>query len=301
MGPSGKPDQRIRKKADDMKKLTAMILAAVLLLLILPGFYNVLAIRRYAVAAPGIARPVRIALVTDLHACAYGEGQRELLDAIDAEKPDLILLGGDIFDDDLPDENAAVFLRGIGGKYPCLYVTGNHEYWSGADSFAEKMAILAACGVTRLSGEAAAVEVNGSRIAVCGVDDPDAWGGRGRFAEHTEGSFREQTAQAAGRAEDGAYTILLTHRPELRDIYCQYEFDLVLAGHAHGGQWRIPGILNGLWAPNQGLFPKHAGGRYEQDGTVMIVSRGLARESTRVPRWYNRPELVIIDLEPGAV
>lgn len=92
------------------------------------------------------------------------------------------------------------------------------------------------------------------------------------------------------------YTILLTHRPERLDVYCQYGFDLVLAGHAHGGQWRIPGIVNGLWAPNQRLFPAYAGGRYEQNGTTMIVSRGLARESTWLPRWYNRPELVIIDL-----
>ena len=149
----------------------------------------------------------------------------------------------------------------------------------------------------RLSGETATMEVNGSRIAVCGVDDPYAWADSYGFTERAEGSFREQVSQAAAQAEEGTYTILLTHRPELLDVYSQYDFDLVLAGHAHGGQWRIPGILNGLWAPNQGLFPAHAGGRYEQDGTVMIVSLGLARESTWVPRWYNRPELVIIDLQ----
>ena len=278
------------------KRKILLFLLSILLLLILPGFYNALAVRRYPVEAAGIVRPVRIALVTDLHSCAYGEGQRELLDAIDTEDPDLILLGGDIFDDDLPDDNTAVFLHGIGGRYPCYYVTGNHEYWSGAERFAEKMAILAACGINRLSGGTAAVEVNGSRITICGVDDPYAWGGRGRFTEHNEGSFQAQVAHAAAQAEAGTYTILLTHRPELLDIYSQYDFDLVLAGHAHGGQLRIPGILNGLFAPNQGWFPRYAGGRYEQNGAVMIVSRGLARESTRVPRWYNRPELVIVEL-----
>ena len=282
-----------------MKKRTKilLILLAVLLLLFLPGFYNGLAVRRYTVEAPGVVNPVRIALITDLHSCAYGEGQRELLDTIDKEAPDLILLGGDIFDDDLPDDNAEAFLRGIAGRYPVYYVTGNHEYWSGETGFARKMAILEECGIVRLSGETATVEVNGSRITVCGVDDPDAWSARGGFAEHAEGGFREQLGQASAQAKDGTYTILLTHRPERLDVYCQYGFDLVLAGHAHGGQWRIPGIVNGLWAPNQGLFPAHAGGRYEQDGTVMIVSRGLARESTWVPRWYNRPELVIIDLQ----
>lgn len=69
--------------------------------------------------------------------------------------------------------------------------------------------------------------------------------------------------------------------------------------HAHGGQWRIPGVLNGLYAPNQGLFPKYGGGRYDFDGQTMIVSRGLARESTRAPRFFNRPELVVIEVEQG--
>ena len=73
----------------------------------------------------------------------------------------------------------------------------------------------------------------------------------------------------------------------------------MLAGHAHGGQWRVPGLINGLFAPNQGWFPDYAGGQYEKNGAVMIVSRGLARESTRLPRFYNRPELVIIDLAAG--
>ncbi len=280
------------------KKKILLILLAVLLLLILPGFYNGLAIRRYTVEAPGVVNPVRIVLITDLHSCAYGEGQRELLDAMDAQAPDLILLSGDIFDDDLPDDNAETFLRGIAGRYPVYYVTGNHEYWSGEAGFARKMAILEECGIVRFSGETATMEVNGSRIMVCGVDDPDGWRSGNGFDEHTEGGFREQVARVAEKAEGSTYTILLTHRPELLDVYSQYDFDLVLAGHAHGGQWRIPGILNGLWAPNQGLFPAYAGGRYERGRTVMIVSRGLARESTRVPRWYNRPELVIVELKP---
>ena len=80
--------------------------------------------------------------------------------------------------------------------------------------------------------------------------------------------------------------------------YAGSGFDLVLAGHAHGGQWRLPGLINGVLAPNQGFFPSYAGGRYELGNTTLIVSRGLARESTRVPRLFNRPELVVVDVEP---
>ena len=273
-----------------------LLLSLILLCLLLPGFVSSLKIVRYEADAGGLPRPLRIALVTDLHACAYGREQRKLLDAVEDQAPDLILLGGDIFDDRLPDEKAIVFLREIGGKYPCFYVTGNHEYWSGEAGFGEKMATLEACGVRRLSGEAVTVDAGGRPVTVCGVDDPAAWGSRG-FTEHREGSFEEQLARAAAQAEEGRFTILLTHRPEQLELYAHLGFDLVLAGHAHGGQWRIPGILNGLYAPDQGLFPAYAGGRYELDGTVMIVSRGLARESTRVPRFYNRPELVMIELK----
>lgn len=277
------------------RRLPALLI--VLLCLLLPGFVNPLRIVRYEVKAEGLSRPIRIALVTDLHACAYGRDQRKLLDAVEEQAPDLILLGGDIFDDKLPDEKAAVFLREISRKYPCFYVTGNHEYWSGEAGFKEKMAELEACGVRRLSGEAVSVDADGT-VTLCGVDDPDAWGSSRGYTEHRDGSFREQLLQAAAQAEDGRFTILLTHRPEQLEVYALLGFELVLAGHAHGGQWRIPGVLNGLYAPDQGLFPPYAGGRYEREGTVMIVSRGLARESTRVPRFYNRPELVMIELKP---
>ncbi len=283
------------------KKTIILVLAAVFLLLVLPGFYNALAIRHYSVDAHDITHPIKIALITDLHSCSYGKEQTELLDAIDHEAPDVILLGGDIFDDELEDDNTAVFLEGIGKKYPCYYVTGNHEYWSGAADFAKKMMILEACGIMRLDGKTAAIEVNGSRIMICGVDDPYAFAYNDGFTEHPGSSFTKQLAEVAGQTQEDVYTILLTHRPELIDIYTQYSFDLVLAGHAHGGQWRIPGILNGLFAPNQGLFPKYAGGSYELNGTRMIVSRGLAKESTRIPRWYNRPEVVIVELLPAAI
>lgn len=261
----------------------------------LPGLWNPLRIVTYRVGAHGADPAVRVAPVTDLHFCAYGEGQRELLDAIDGQAPDLVLLGGDIFDDHLPDDNAISFLRGVGGRYPCYYVTGNHEYWSGEAGFEAKMAALEACGIVRLSGEAVDVQVRGARLRLCGVDDPSAWANRA-FLEHAAGSFAQQLADVAPAAEDGVFTLLLAHRPEFIDRYSQCGFDLVLAGHAHGGQWRVPGLVNGLYAPNQGFFPAYAGGRYANAGTVMIVSRGLARESTRLPRFYNRPELVIVEL-----
>ncbi len=281
------------------KKIKILLgIPIILLCLILPGLYNALKVVPYTLHAKGVAHPVRIALVTDLHSCDYGEDMRELLDALDAQVPDLVLLGGDIFDDVLPDDNTISFLKGISGRYPSYYVTGNHEYWCGAECFARKMSALEKYGIVRLSGETDTINLHGTQINICGVDDPYAWNRKISYLEHSEGSFEEQLAQVTSQSPNGSYSILLTHRPERLSMYSQYDFNLVLAGHAHGGQWRIPGILNGVYAPNQGIFPALAGGIYTQNGTTMIVSRGLARESTRVPRIYNRPELVIIDLVP---
>ena len=272
------------------KKRILILLVLIILLLCAAAFDNRLAVRSYAVDAEEITSPVRIALVTDLHSCSYGEGQAELIEAVDGLEPDIVLLGGDIFDDVLPDTNTELFIAGISGKYPCYYVTGNHEHWSGEAAFAVKMDILKKHGVHILSGICETLSINGQSINICGVDDPDAHAGNKQEA------FLAQLDEVKRLSDNGHYTILLSHRPEYFGAYAEQGFDLVLSGHAHGGQWRIPLILNGLYAPDQGWFPEHAGGKYVQGETTMIVSRGLARESTRIPRIFNRPELVCIEL-----
>ena len=141
-----------------------------------------------------------------------------------------------------------------------------------------------------LAGDCTLFSKDGAAIALCGVDDP-AVGEQARAA---------QLEKASAQRPEGVVSLLLSHRPERIETYLSYGFDVILAGHAHGGQWRLPGLINGLAAPNQGLFPRYAGGRYDLEGTVLVVSRGLARETTRLPRIFNRPELVLLDLVPDA-
>lgn len=280
------------------RKRRALCIAAAAVLaagaFIVPGFSTKLAVREYKIETDGVN--ARIALISDLHSCRYGDDQEELYDAVISQKPDIVVLCGDIFDDKLPDNNAERLIARLSqpeNDLPCYYVTGNHEYWAGEDAFNEKMAILDKYGVRRLSGETETIELNGGTVNICGVDDPDA---SKIGADYT---FEEQLEKVSEEADNGNYTILLSHRPEEIELYAKYGFELVLAGHAHGGQWRIPLILNGFYAPNQGFFPKYAGGEYRLDGTDMIVSRGLAKESTRLPRFCNRPELVIVTLTDG--
>ncbi len=283
-----------------MKKKQLLIpAAAALVLLAAPGFYNGLTVRHYQLDTEKLASPVRIAQISDHHSCRYGKKQENLLSAIDREAPDLILMTGDIFDDKRDDSQTEALLQGLFGRYPCYFVTGNHEYWSSADAFQRKMALLEKYGVRILHGEAETVSVRGETLVIAGVDDPDkALNFRFRRGQTLhEGNLPEELAALEKTLDPEKFTILLSHRPELFKLYARGSFDLVLSGHAHGGQWRLPGVKNGLYAPHQGFFPKYSGGRFEENGTTMIASRGLARESTIVPRFYNPPELVIIDIQ----
>ena len=244
----------------------------------------------YTVESEKLTGNVRLVLLTDLHAGRYGDRQAELLGEIDRQQPDAVLLGGDICDENASFEPVEELLRGLGG-YPCYYVTGNHEYW-----FADIQPVLElfrSYGVTVLEGTQDVIGVNGQLVRICGVDDPF----REVYADTPHIADRQLDALAAS-VDPGMFTVLLAHRPERLPDYANRGFDLVLSGHAHGGQWRIPGLANGLYAPHQGWLPRYAGGEYELDGTRMIVSRGLARWDIPAPRVFNRPELVVVELVP---
>lgn len=267
-----------------------LIALAVLLLgtaaLFLVGSTDEMITVTYEVEAPDVDSPIRLALVTDLHSCDYGEKQEELLEAIDAQHPDAVLLGGDIIDDDIPREKGELFVTEVARTYPTWYVSGNHEYRT--HDIDGIKAFIRSTGAAVLEGDCVSLTLEGQTIQICGVDDPEGVG---------QETMDLQLTQAAAQADPTLFTILLSHRPELIDQYRSYGvFDLILSGHAHGGQWRIPGLLNGLLAPNQGFFPQYAGGRYDFSDCTFLVSRGLARESTSIPRLFNNPELVIIEI-----
>ncbi len=272
------------------KKHIKYIILILLIVLALLAFDVRLKTVHYTITSDKINNPMRIALITDLHSCRYGTAQKTLIDAVNKEKPDIVLLGGDIFDDEIPDENTKVFLTAIAKDYPCYYVTGNHEYWSMRSD--EMLAWLDEHGIKDIGGKCVRVSQNSNEITLSGVNDPD----QARYTGRGIGMRAELDKTRDARRSD-EFSILLAHRPSFMKTYLDYGFDLILTGHAHGGQWRIPGILNGTFAPDEGFFPKYAGGLYHFDGgSDMIVSRGLARESTRVPRIFNRPELIIIDI-----
>lgn len=263
---------------------------AILVALALIALDERLILRTYTVASPKLTAEVRLAVVTDFHS---SDNADDVVAMVASCAPDAVLLVGDMFDDDIanrPTERTLSLMRQLSAQYPCYYVSGNHEAWTGEmDALYQQ---TEEAGVTVLRMSSGVLTVRGQRIALCGIPDPYEMVFSG--APDTE----EQLRQALEDVDSADFTVLLAHRPELLAKYAQFPVDLVVSGHAHGGQVRIPGVLNGLYAPNQGWFPKLAGGAYTQGGTTLIVSRGLAVR-TRLPRIFNRPEVVLVRCVPA--
>lgn len=263
---------------------------AMLVILMLIALDERLILRTYTVVSPKLTAEVRLAVVTDFHS---SDNADDVVAMVASCAPDAVLMVGDMFDDDTqnrPTERTLSLMRQLSAQYPCYYVSGNHEAWTGEmDALYQQ---TEEAGVTVLRMSSGVLTVRGQRIALCGVPDPYEMVFSG--APDTE----EQLRQALEDVDSADFTVLLAHRPELLAKYAQFPLDLVVSGHAHGGQVRIPGVLNGLYAPNQGWFPKLAGGAYTQDGTTLIVSRGLAVR-TRLPRIFNRPEVVLVRCVPA--
>ncbi len=277
-----KQERTVSKRKKWRRRVVVTIVTALLLVWICNPMLQV---TEYECESEEVTEDIRVALITDLHSCYYGKNQNRLLRQVHEATPDLVLLCGDIFDDRLSHERALTLVEELAKQYPCYYVSGNHEYWSGEIEEIKKM--VRDAGAIVLEGTADSVVVRGQLVSVCGIDDPTDIG------KHAMLNMLEKAALAC--APD-SYKILMAHRPEYIEEYLNYDFDLIVSGHAHGGQWRIPGILDGLYAPDQGLFPKYTAGCQVYEDTAFVISRGLSRENLPIPRIFNRPELVIITI-----
>ncbi|MBO4403763.1 MAG: metallophosphoesterase [Treponema sp.] len=253
---------------------------------------------------------LRIVQISDFHSNDYGEHCEKIVNKVRELSPDVIFLTGDIFDFDRPQnksvQNVKELLNGIKELCPFYYVSGNHEYYTNHND--EYSFLIEEYGGVVLKNTAALFITESGNVIVAGVDDPfaDIDGESRDKALDDRASYKKRLLLVKEKAEllkneDTLFTVLLAHRPEYAEDYAELGFDFVFSGHAHGGQWRFPGI-NGLYAPNQGMFPEYAGGQYElkKDGseTVMIVSRGLSYQSPRIPRIMNSPEIVVVDVNP---
>ena len=232
----------------------------------------------------------RIAHVSDLHNTEMGKDNEKLLAMLRDADPDMIAITGDLIDSrDTDIEIALQFVREAVKIAPCYYVTGNHE--ARVNEYGALKAGMEAAGVTVLEDVKTKISMEGETITLIGVNDP---------SYQTDYLFGDSETVMNTKLEDlhtehDGFTILLSHRPELFDTYVDQDIDLVLSGHAHGGQFRLP-FIGGLVAPNQGLFPEYDAGIYTEDNTNMLISRGVGN-SILPFRINNRPEVILIELQ----
>lgn len=234
--------------------------------------------------------------VSDVHNEARGEGNAALLRALREAAPDLICITGDFLDSRRTDLDFALELAGqLAEIAPAVYVTGNHE--ARLKDLSALEAGLAARGVRALRDGWMPLARGGEEIALIGLDDPGFAAGEdwtlSEGLDQTQARLSALLAQAGDR-----FSLVLSHRPELLPAYAEAGADLVLSGHAHGGQVRLPGI-GGLFAPGQGILPRLTSGVHARGETRLVVSRGLGNSAFPL-RVFNPPEIVTVTLRAGA-
>lgn len=277
---------KLSKKA--RRRLVLLITFIVIIALFAWGF--AMETVKYKLRSDKLDKGIRIVFISDLHNCFFGgTDQSGIIDEINEADPDIIIFGGDVIDAWNGKKYALRLISELSKDYPCFYTPGNHEEErKDKEEFYEKVSSM--CPV--IVGDYEQLTVNGQDIRIYGVLDDTAWKGN-----------KTQLQRCFDSLDDEYYNILIAHQPEQIDSYLgggdDKNFDLILSGHAHGGQWRIPKILDqGLYAPDQGLLPDYTTGMYLYGDTVHIISRGLAKPLRMIfiPRIFNRPELSVIDI-----
>ncbi|KIL46410.1 metallophosphoesterase [Jeotgalibacillus campisalis] len=231
----------------------------------------------------------KIVHLSDLHSKSFGEDQHKLIGEIQGLEPDIFVFTGDLVDSRRYNEQTSMnLMEQLTDIAPVYYVTGNHEARSGKFKGLENK--LEAAGIHVMRNRSVELERQGEFIQLLGVDDPL------QPADDDErNAMEERLARVTEKMNGDDFMILLSHRPELLSLYSQFEVDLVFSGHAHGGQIRLPWI-GGMIAPGQGLFPEYTAGEYTENGTAMVVSRGLGNSLFPL-RVFNRPEIIAVTLK----
>jgi len=208
------------------------------------------------------------------------------------ENPDLIVITGDLIDQKSQLDMVPALARGLSAVAPTYYVTGNHEWALGSKTVKELKALLGEGGVTVLSNRWEAVERNGDRLALAGVDDPNG------YADQTT---PEELYAWIQEDSPGLFTLLLAHRNDHFGQYAAAGYDFVMSGHGHGGIVRLP-FVGGLVGADRRLFPKWTSGLYALGDSTLFVSRGLGNNTVPIKglRIFNRPELAVVTLKTGA-
>ncbi|MCM1056728.1 MAG: metallophosphoesterase [Firmicutes bacterium] len=260
---------------------------------------NRFVVRRLGLRDRRIRKPVRAVVLADLHNKCYGKENRLLLEAIRAQKPDMILIAGDILTarPGKSLEPAIHFLGELSKEFPVYYGNGNHEhrlklypqtYGSMAEEYGQALKDM---GIEPLVNSHVNLEDSG--ITVYGAEIAKNYYRRFQKKQME----KEYLRQILGTPDNSRYTLLIAHNPDFFPEYAQWGADLTVAGHVHGGVIRIPFLGRGVISPSLRPFPKYDGGVFEDGRAVMLLSRGLGMHTIPV-RIFNPGELWVVELYP---
>lgn len=223
----------------------------------------------------------KIVQISDFHNENFGRNNDNLLNLIKNQNPDIIVITGDLVDSNHTNINRALeFTQTLQEICPTYYVTGNHEYWLSEKDLDILFTGLKSNGIRILENQCVNIDKGDSSFLLVGLDDRN-------LADNTLANILQD--------HKDEYTVVLAHEPQYISNYSGEKVDLVMAGHAHGGQFRLP-FIGGVIAPNQGFNPKYTSGEYKVNDTVMIVSRGLGNSIIPI-RLFNYPEIVSVQLK----
>ncbi len=244
---------------------------------------NKIKISAYGVSSGKVKDNLTIAHLSDLHEKEFGALNEILIKKVEGIGPDIIAVTGDIVAHEkqkyIRDNYSYTLSKGLSGIAPSFFVTGNHER-----NFDEDVCeAFEKGGTTVIKGEVYTMNIRGVRVNISGMDDVSY----GADAEKHMNVFLGMEG----------FNLFLTHRPEIFELAADKNIDLILAGHTHAGQIRIP-IINRIYMNGQGLFPKYMQGEFCLNGTTMIISRGLGASGYPAFRINNPPELVEVCVNP---
>lgn len=255
-------------------------------------------VRHYSIPLPKMKKEEKrkVLFLTDLHGKEYGKENRRLIKKIREEKPDYILIGGDMLTRTKKEteQKALRLFSHLAGICPVYAANGNHEqkmkenledYGTRYEKYKEA---VKSTGVHLLENDSVSLHFEGQPVKVTGLEIPLSCYSRVKREELRI----SQISERVGVSEKEEYQILLAHNPAFISQYWEWGADLVLSGHLHGGIVRIPGI-GGVITPQFKLFPRYSGDMYQKDGHISVVSKGLGTHTVNV-RLFNPAELTAV-------
>ena len=310
-----------KKSLNKHKKLRLWQAAPILFALVILGFgaaalistgqNDTITVASYTFASPKIKNGFRAVMVSDLHRKVFGEDNQPLVDAVASQEPDIICVNGDMLERNHTAEEDEAFrylLERFMEIAPVYFSTGNHDYitysrrvvylnmeFYGKIEPSETRKLLESTGAVFLEYDHRDILINGDSVRIGGFY-PAAY----KTEDDVYESWNMRREYLEKYCDTDCFKLMMSHTPDafiFGDAGNAWDIDLVISGHTHNGVIATPFSHRAVYTA-EGLFPEHARGQFDLGSVNLIVGGGLAGWNNKIPRVFNPPEIVTIDVVP---